>query len=197
MDKQIIAVLIQQGTQFITQIIRTRPIKRAESASPSVVEELAQEITETTPEVGKASSIEAGCVPCAIGHLGTCCGLTNEGVRFAKRDGVDSSEVIDRVNMCLDELNAMERVDLRPEMIVGLPDWEKDLANQALVASRDARHNLEGLRTADDLERAAANIQSTRAEIGRRWFKEKLAKMPKGEKTKLAKKAIEKLEEEE
>ena len=74
--------------------------------------------------------------------------------------------------------------------------WEKALANQALVASRSVRHALEGLNSADGLERAAANIQTTRTEIGRRWFKERLARMPKGEKVKLAAKAIEKLEEE-
>ena len=203
MDRQTIAMICQEGGKFITELIRTRPFKRPETVRPAAIAEIEEE--ESPPEVaeattttkeGKASGIVAGCVPCAIGHLGTCSGLTNEAVRFAKTDGVQSGEVLDRVNMCLDELNAMERVDLRPEMIVTLPSWEKALANQALVASRSVRHDLEGLNSADGLERAAANIQTIRTEIGRSWFKERLARMPKGEKVKLAEKAIGKLEEE-
>ena len=198
MDRQTIAMICQEGGKFITELIRTRPFKRHETVLPAIVEEQPPKVIEEAAitEEEKASSIEAGCVPCAIGHFGTCSGVTNEAVRFAKKDGVGSSEVIDRVNMCLDELNAMERVDLRPEMIVDLPAWEKDLANQALIASRSARHDLEGLNSVDGLERAAANIQTVRTEIGRRWFKERLARMPKEEKERLAEKAIEKLEEE-
>lgn len=195
MDRQTIAVLVNEGGKLITELLRNRPFKRPETAKqqPTAVTEQPPEITET--EEGKASSIEAGCVPCAIGHLGTCSGGMNEAVRFAKKDGVESSEVIDRVNMCLDELNIMERVDLRPEMIVNLPEWERELANKALVASRNARHGLEGLTSARELEQVAANIQTTRTAIGRKWFKERLSRMPREEKERLAEKTIEKLEE--
>ncbi len=200
MDRQTVAMICREGGKFITELIRTRLPRRApktehrtvivEDQPPEVVE-----ITTTTVEGEKASGIVAGCVPCAIGHLGTCSGLTNEAVRFAKTDGLESGEVIERVNMCIDELNAMERVDLRPEMIVNLSEWEKELANQALVASRSARHDLEGLSSVNGLERAAANIQTTRTEIGKGWFKERMARMPKEEKKQLAERAIEKLEE--
>lgn len=171
-------------------------IQEPPRAPETQIEAPSKEKPMITTQEEKASSIEAGCIPCAIGHFGTCSGLLNEAVRFAKKDGVGSSEVIDRVNMCLDELNAMERVDLRPEMIIDLPDWEKELANRSLTASRSTRHGLEGLTTGDDLEKVAANTQKARAEIGRKWFKERLARMPKEEKAKLAEKAIEKLEEE-
>jgi len=134
---------------------------------------------------------------CAIGHLGTCSGLLAESLRFGRKDGIDSGEVIDRANLCLDELNAMERVDLRPELIVGLPEWEKKLANQALDESRAVRHSLEGLSTVEELEKVAARVQTARQEIGRNWFKEKLTKMPKEEKSELVEKTIEKLEGEE
>ena len=195
MDRQTIALIFQEGGRFITELIRTRPFKRPETVRPVIVEEQPPKVAETITEEEKASSIEAGCVPCAIGHFGTCSGLLNEAMRFAKKDGVGSSEVIDRVNMCLDELNAMERVDLRPEMITDLPDWEKELANGALTASRATRHGLEGLTDGNDLEKVAASTQTARTEIGRKWFKERMARMPKEEKEKLAEKAIEKLEE--
>jgi len=196
MDRQTVALIFQEGGRFITEIIRNYGFKRTRTVQSVIVEKQPPKVAETITEEEKASSIEAGCVPCAIGHLGTCSGGMNEAVRFAKKDGIESSEVIDRVNMCLDELNIMERIDLRPEMIVNLPDWEKKLANQALVVSRSVRHELEGLSSVDGLERVAANIQTTRREIGRGWFKERLVRMPKEEKERLAEKAIEQLEEE-
>ena len=192
MDPKLIATIFQQGGQLLTEFIRSRPLKRMKVEQAVTVE---REVT-APQEEGKASSVEAGCVPCAIGHFGTCSGLLNEAMRFAKTDGVGSSEVIDRVNICLDELNAMERVDLRPELIVNLPDWEKELANKSLTESRATRHELEGLTTIDDLEKVTANTQTARNEIGRGWFKERLARMPKEEKGKLVERAIEKLEEE-
>jgi hypothetical protein len=125
----------------------------------------------------KATDIATGCVPCSIGHLGTCSGLLNEAMRFARKGGVESDEVISRINMCLDELNALERVDLRPELIHGLSPWERTLAEKALSLSRSLRHDLEGLSTLGSLEEIAAKTQGTRQEIGKGWFKGKLERM--------------------
>jgi len=122
----------------------------------------------------KAKAIATGCVPCSIGHLATCSGLLNEAMRFAKKDGIASEEVLDRVNMCLDELNALERVDLRSELIVNLPGWQKELANKALTCSRDLRHKLEGLSGVDDLEQVVAIAQTKRNDIGREWYLHRL-----------------------
>lgn len=200
MNAQIIAVIFQEGGKFISAILRNRSPKRKAQVEypPVIVEPIEpQEMPdEATAQTEKASSIEVGCVPCAIGHLGTCSGLLNEAMRFARKEGVGSSEVIDRVNICVDELNALERVDLRPELTVNLPSWEKELADEALKASRSARHSLEGMTSVGGLEQATADIQRHRQDIGRDWFKQRLAKMPKKEKAKLAEKAIEKLEKE-
>jgi len=122
----------------------------------------------------KTKTIATACIPCAIGHYGTCSGLLNEAMRFAKKEGIASGEVIDRMNMCLDDLNTMERVDLRPEKIADLPEWEKKLANKALNDSRSLRHGLESLGNVDDLEKLAARTQTTRNDIGREWFQQKL-----------------------
>lgn len=194
MNPYIIAVIFQEGGKFISELIRSRPKDKTATVEfrPDTI---APETGETTTEEER-EKVETGCVPCSIGHLGTCVGVINEAMRFAKKDGLESKEVIDRTNMCLDELNALERVDLRPEMIAGLPTWEKDLANQALSVSRETRHSLESLSNVSELETAAAKLQHARQGIGRAWFKERLAKMPKEEKAKLAEKAIEKLEEE-
>jgi len=198
MNAQIIAVIVQEGGRFISEILRTRSPKRKAQVEypPIAVESIEpQEAPEqTTAKTDKASSIEAGCVPCSLGHLSVCAGNINEAMRFARSKGIDSNEVIDRVSHCLQELNALEREDLTPEMIINLPKWEKDLAVEALETSRATRHLLEGMTTVDELEKVAAKTQTANTHISRKWFKQRLAKMPKEEKAKLAEKAIEQLE---
>ena len=200
MKVEILAVLIQEGTKLCSELLRLRshsPKRTKDYQSPISPPAESQEIIEETPTgENKATSVEAGCVPCSIGHLGTCVGVTNEANRFAKKDGIASKEVIDRVNICIDELNALERIDLRPEMIAGLPTWEKGLADAALLVSRETRHSLESLSSAGELESVAAKLQTSRQQIGREWFKQRLARMSPEEKEKLTKKAMEKLEEE-
>ena len=195
MKTEILALIIQESSRFIGELIKNRPPRQmiAEQRSAMVIQETP--MNEELPiEENKAQSIEAGCVPCAIGHFGTCSGLLNEATRFARKDGIDSSEVIDRVNMCLDELNSMERIDLRPELTLSLPQWEKELAERALADSRNTRHGLESLSSAEDLERVAAITQSTRQEVGRAWFKQKLANTSPEEKKKIAEKAMKRIE---
>lgn len=190
MNTQIVAVIFQEGGRLLSELIRTRPKRTVVEHPPTTTTPIEpQEIAEES----KASSIEAGCVPCAIGHFGTCTGLLNEAMRFAKKDGVSSSEVIDRVNMCLDELNSMERVDLRAELIVDLPEWEKELADKALIASRTTRHGLESITSVATLEKVTANTQTARQEIGRAWFKKRLAEMPEEAKAEIEKQVAEKL----
>ena len=174
MDDSTLAVIFKEGGQLITALLRNRDL----FANPPSIEETPplDEIEESPDALSeKASSIPGGCVPCSIGHLGTCTGLLNEAMRFAHKDGIQSEEVIDRVNMCLDELNALERVDLRPEMIHNLPEWEKTLAEQALTLSRSLRHDLEGLSNVSSLEEISANTQTKRKEIGRTWFTKRLS----------------------
>lgn len=213
MKSELIAIIVQEGGKLISGLLGSRPVKPANKiqyrlpTSPSAQSEelniISTESIEQPPKesvneqkISQASSIEAGCVPCAIGHFGTCSGLLNEAIRFAKKDGIDSAEVIQRVNICLDELNAMERVDLRAELTLNLSPWEKELANKALVASRSTRHGLEDLTSVEDLERVTATTQKTRNEVGKAWFKQRLANMSPEEKTKVAEKAINKMEEE-
>lgn len=131
------------------------------------------EIEEPEVPEGQATKIATGCVPCSLGHFSTCQGLLNESVRFSE-NGIADREVTDRVMMCLGELNAMERVDLRPEMVIQLEGEERKLAEQALKVSRETRHKLEGMTSAADLHNAAAYVQANQRDIGGRWFDLKL-----------------------
>lgn len=181
MDKETLAMLFEEGGNLLTTLLLNRDLFRpvgedsvvaiGEQESPTTEEPVSVPVSE------KATGVATGCVPCSIGHLGTCSGLLNEAMRFARKDGIQSEEVIGRVNMCLDELNALERVDLRPELIHGLPDWEKTLAEQSLDLSRSLRHDLEQLSDVPKLEEISANTQTTRQEIGKSWFKQRLSLM--------------------
>jgi len=130
-------------------------------------------------EEARGGDVATGCVPCSISHFGTCAGLLSEAMRFARKDGLDSNEVLDRINKSLDELNALERVDLDSEKIYYLPPEEKDIAAKSLNASRATRHALESLTTVDDLEKVTADVQTVRKDIGRDWYRYRLSKIPK------------------
>jgi hypothetical protein len=134
------------------------------------------------------------CIPCSQDHLSTCSGLLAEALRFARNDGVESPEVISRIGLCRDELNAMERVDLRPELTSDLPEWEKNIANGVLTGSRDLRHDMAAISDAGDLEKVAGRAQSLRRDIGEQWLKGRIANMSPDEKAKVREKAQEILE---
>lgn len=206
MKTEILAVLISEGAKLIGSYWRSRPIiisrtvpdnqekedytaKPPEPANDTSIPDIPE------GEIPKGSQIATGCVPCAIGHLGTCSGLLNEAMRFARDEGVTSIEVADRVGMCLDELNSMERVDLRPEMTADIPEWEKELANQVLNASRQTRHLLESLENVDALENAAATTQSIRTQIWRDWLKMRVQNLSPDEQTKIQERVKAKIEE--
>jgi len=147
---------------------------------------------------GGSQSVSEGtaCIPCSQDHLSTCSGLLAEALRFARKDGVESAEVISRIGLCRDELNAMERVDLRPELTSQLPDWEKKIASGVLTGSRDLRHDMAEILSADDLEKVAGNAQALRGEIGQQWLKGRISNMSPEEKAKVREKAGEMLDKE-
>lgn len=176
MQRETLALIVEQGTRILGAVIRNRDILFPPSQpSPQEVEPSPTKDTIVTQShTEKATAIATGCIPCSIGHLGTCSGLLNEAMRFARKDGLESGEVIERINMCMDELNALERVDLRPEMIHDLPEWEKSLAEQALTLSRSLRHELEGISDVNTLEAVTAKTQTQRQAIGKSWFQQRL-----------------------
>jgi len=176
MQREMLALIVEQGTRILSAVIRNRDILFPPSQpgpkgfEPSPTEDVVVNQSNTQ----KATAIATGCLPCSLGHLGTCSGLLNEAMRFARTDGIQDGEVIGRINMCMDELNALERVDLRPEMIHGLPEWEKSLAEQALTLSRSLRHDLEGILDVNTLEAVTAKTQTQRQEIGKSFFQQRL-----------------------
>lgn len=158
----------QKMLRLVESGVKTAVLEAPVSEEEEPVEEL--EFTETVKD-GAATNIQTGCIPCAMGHFSTCTSLINEAVRFAHADGVASDEVIDRVGMCLQELNGMERVDLRPEMIVQLQGEERKLAQHVLNSSRGLRHQLESLKTVEALEEAAAKASENTKLVNRTYMR--------------------------
>ena len=85
-----------------------------------------------------------------------------------------SDEVVDRLNLCLDELNILERKDLTRTQIASLPEWEKTLAEKALKQSRETRHKIETATSIEDIDKITVETEKFRRELGREWFRGKL-----------------------
>ena len=162
----------------LRDIFQTAQPEKPHEEPPELINEPYESLQEIAEEA-RGGDVATGCVPCSISHFGTCAGLLSEAMRFARKDGLDSNEVLDRINKSLDELNALERVDLDSEKIYYLPTEEKDIAAKSLNASRATRHALESLTTVDDLEKVTADVQTVRKDIGRDWYRYRLSKIPK------------------
>lgn len=198
MNRQIVAVILQEGGKFITELIKTRSFKRVTVTGPPPATIITAIEPQKIPEESREEKIEEGtaCLPCVNSHMHACVGLLNEASRFAKKSGINE-EVIKRTDGCLGEIVAAERIDLAPENVVSLPPEEKKIADYASKELREIRHSLEGLSSPDELEQIAARTAKLQHYVGNEWFKYRLGKMPKEQKRELAEKAVNKLLEEE
>jgi len=145
--------LVQEGHQ---------QIEKARDGIRSVADDIrgatAQPPTQKTPPSSAEETIEQGtaCLVCSDEHFSEVSGSLNEAMRFARNEAFDHPEVLKRIRHCRDELNVMERFDLSPQQIMGLPEIEKPIARWAVEQSRELRHNLNLMKNSDDLEKTAA-----------------------------------------
>lgn len=191
MEASIVAVLIREGSRICSHLLSLRSsVPKREKAIPSL------QASPVAPREDSEGKIEKGtaCLPCTNSHLHACVGELNEAFRMSP-DGLNP-ESLKRVDKCLGEIAAAERIDLAPENIIDLPKEERIIADYAAGELREIRHGLEGLSTKAELEQLAVRTTHLQEHVGREWFKIRLAKMPKEEKAKLAEMAIKKFEEE-
>lgn len=125
--------------------------------------------TTATPS-GKGTA----CFPCSNNHLHVCKGLLDEAVRFAQTDGI-TAEVIERVDGCLGEISAAERIDLSPEAISKLSGEDQNVARDARKELRDIRHGLEHISDPNNLESIAAQVAALQRKVSLQWFMSKLS----------------------
>lgn len=121
--------------------------------------------------------VKSACVPCAVGHFSTSARLLNEAVRF-KEEGLKSPQVLDDIAAALGEQNALERIDLTPEKILTLPQWEQGMAQEALDKSREIRHRLETVKNMDELFKIAAEVEQYYKYLNREWQSKRLDDCP-------------------
>ena len=95
-------------------------------------------------------------------------------MRF-KGEGITSDEILDRIAKALEEQNALERGDLTQEKIQNSPQWEREIAEEALSQSRGLRHRLENLNNIEQLGQAAADSERVYKKLFREWFKQRFA----------------------
>jgi len=121
--------------------------------------------------------VKAACLPCSIGHFSTSAGLLNEAYRF-RNEGLTSPEILDRIADVIEEQNSLERVDLSPEKLGNLQDWEKDLAEEALMKSRELRHKLENIQSIEELRGIAADTETYYKHLNREYNTQRLTECP-------------------
>jgi len=171
---------VETRIQHLDRLIQSIPEGELvdHAIAPVVQEEglLAATVPQTLPEENPREKIATGCLPCAVGHFSTSSGLLKEAVRF-KGEGMTSSEILDRIAAALEEQNALEREDLSPEKIQGLPEWERPIAEEALDQSRQLRHRLESIQSIDELELAAVDTKRYYIKLNRQWYRGRFGKL--------------------
>jgi hypothetical protein len=124
----------------------------------------------TVQETPEAIREGTACLPCSRDHLSVTSSSLSEAIRFARDKGVRDPEVLRRIRIALDELNAMERIDLAPDETAKLKGAEKELADWTLRQSRDMRHTITAIKDVQTLEQAAAKASQTTEEfMSRLW----------------------------
>lgn len=174
---------------------RTAPTQYGEpvntSSPPSTSVILRESVANKTGEEGLSSEekIKKGvaCLPCTNSHLLTCRGLLDEAHRMS-HEGL-TPEGMERVDQCLGEIAAAERVDLAPGNIAELPPEEREIARYAAKEIRNIRHDLEGLTEPRVLESAAARTTKLQQHVSKEYLKSRLAKMSPEAKALLGEKA--------
>jgi len=152
--------------------IATTPATALAPGNMGNITQKTEQASSVPPEalVEGKSEVANACIPCALGHFSTSSGLIKEMLRF-KDGGITCNEIIDRIAGALEEQNALEREDLTPDKIQRLPEWQKQIAEEALTQSRQLRHRLEAIQSIDELQQLAADTRSYYIKLSRQWYK--------------------------
>jgi len=165
---------LETRIQHLDQLIQAIPDGELTDTSLGVPESLkgallpAVEMSDNISQ--EKSAVATACVACAVGHFSTSSGLLKETLRF-KDEGIASQEILDRIAGALEEQNALEREDLTQEKIRHLPEWERQIAEEALAQSRQLRHKLETIQRIEELEELAADTRLYYLKLSRQWYR--------------------------
>ena len=104
----------------------------------------------------KEEDVSTSCMSCSRSHLSTVSGALNEALRFARDEGMGSTQVQKRLMKAEDEINVMERFDLSAEAIQNSPEKEQELARAYLPRIRKLRQEIGQTASVEALEKTSA-----------------------------------------
>ncbi len=149
--------------QFGLNIINgLNPMEAAMDAAVSAQAEPSTQTEEAYTGTSQLSAAGRACIPCGNDHFSTVSGLLAEAMRFARTSGLADPEVVKRISLAEDELNAFERVDAAPDKVAALPAAERDMIGAMSQDSRNIRHRLSDLKSPEDLLQLAADVKQMR-----------------------------------
>jgi len=112
----------------------------------------------------KSKPIAVACLPCGLHHIVTTSAALSEAVRFARSDGIESPEVIKRLEIASEETDIAERIDFAPSNVEKSPPKEKEFLRVFVPKLRALRHQTDTITHVQDLEKAAAIAQELATE---------------------------------
>ena len=133
-------------------------------------------ITQEPETVAKQEDAGTACDICSLDHISTCAGILEEANRFARREGIDSPEVIRKISICRQQLNALERDDANPQKLVELPPIERKIMERILPKEGKLRHRLNEIVSLETLEQVTAEAQSLSDEFQTSTFRLQLVR---------------------
>jgi 8-oxo-dGTP diphosphatase len=134
-------------------------------------------LTDTEPRVKNdfnKGEIATSCMSCTDSHWSTISGILNEAVRLSRQGyALDSEEIMSRISLAKEELNAWERFDASPDRLQNSDDFVKGVVRKMVVKGAQLRHSMQesgvgfGKGTLDALESAAAFAKQSFREFER------------------------------
>lgn len=132
------------------------------------VEQLPVLREESLPPVRETARRGTACLPCVKDHLSTIGGALSEAARFARSEGIRSSEARKRFDIAEEEINISERIDLHPSLVATLSAEEREVAHWVLPEMRSLRHEVQRIGSVEDLERVSAATLELKRQLAER-----------------------------
>lgn len=138
------------------------------TAAPAVAGAYAASVSPASP--AEASMAGAAGLEPVIARLTQTGASVDEALRFVREDGVDHPEAQRRLMRAQEDLVMLERVDLRPSVLMTLPEDQRKVAEANMQAIREARQALHnapdgGPPTPESIAQAASRLEAVTTQL--------------------------------
>lgn len=166
--------ITQDSAEILAAVLTAELINRNQAGLPK---EDSKVLTENVPTVKSDSSrIETtkSCISCTDSHWSTVSGILNEAARLVRQGTpITSNEVVSRIQLVKEELNAWERYDASTEKLLNSDEFVQGVIRKMVKKGAQLRHSLIESRlgmgggTLDLLERASTFARQASQEFER------------------------------